>query len=250
MAYAAFQQADLNQDGKLSLAEFSNFLGKIILTSSIYNLFSLLFCSGQNVGGGASYGSSSYGYGAGAGAGYGGSSSYESSSFSNGGGYGAGAGAGFGGSSYESSYSSGGYGAGAGAGAGYGGSSYESSSFSSGGGYGAGASFGGSSTQVQQYATDAQGLFIDNNPQVITRPAAGGVQTYQQNIKVRFLQPPPLPPPGVSHLLFLFCITFNTLNILATHHQRSSSTSTTTTTTPSYSSTSSIAPNTPTTRSP
>ena len=202
MAYAAFQQADLNQDGKLSLAEFSNFLGKIIFTSSIYNPFSILFCSGQNVGGGASYGSSSYGYGAGAGAGYGGSSSYESSSFS------------------------------------------------SGGGYGAGASFGGSSTQVQQYATDAQGLFIDNNPQVITRPAAGGVQTYQQNIKVRFLQPPPLPPPGVSHLLFLFYFIISTLNILATHHQRSSSTSTTTTTTPSYSSTSSIAPNTPTTRSP
>ncbi|CAF4740668.1 unnamed protein product, partial [Rotaria magnacalcarata] len=26
--------------------------------------------------------------------------------------------------------------------------------------------------------------------------AAGGVQTYTQNIKVRFLQPPPIPPPG------------------------------------------------------
>ena len=24
----------------------------------------------------------------------------------------------------------------------------------------------------------------------------GGVQTYSQNIKVRFLQPPPVPPPG------------------------------------------------------
>ena len=45
------------------------------------------------------------------------------------------------------------------------------------------------------------GLYVDSNPQVIRRPAAGGVQTYTQNIKVRFLQPPPVPPPGVSHSL-------------------------------------------------
>ena len=42
------------------------------------------------------------------------------------------------------------------------------------------------------------GLYVDSNPQIVRRPAAGGVQTYTQNIKVRFLQPPPVPPPGVS----------------------------------------------------
>ncbi|CAF4719174.1 unnamed protein product, partial [Rotaria magnacalcarata] len=57
-----------------------------------------------------------------------------------------------------------------------------------------------SQTVVQKYATDAQGLFQDPNPQIIRRPATGGVQTYTQNIKVRFLQPPPIPPPGVSEI--------------------------------------------------
>ncbi len=63
-------------------------------------------------------------------------------------------------------------------------SSYESSS---------------STTQVEQYTTDAQGLFKDPNPQIIRRAAVGGVQVYTQNIRVRFLQPPPVPPPGVSN---------------------------------------------------
>ncbi|CAF4731950.1 unnamed protein product, partial [Rotaria socialis] len=63
----------------------------------------------------------------------------------------------------------------------------------------AGAAFGSSGSSgvaVTQYATDAQGLFKDPNPQIIRRAAVGGVQTYTQNIKVRFLQPPPIPPPG------------------------------------------------------
>jgi hypothetical protein len=46
------------------------------------------------------------------------------------------------------------------------------------------------------YATDSQGLYQDPNPAVIRRPAIGGVKTYTQNIKFRYLQPPPLPPPG------------------------------------------------------
>ncbi|CAF4616628.1 unnamed protein product, partial [Rotaria sp. Silwood2] len=46
------------------------------------------------------------------------------------------------------------------------------------------------------YATDAQGLFQDPNPQIIRRPAPTGVQTYTQHVQVRFLQPPPVPPPG------------------------------------------------------
>ncbi|CAF4083036.1 unnamed protein product, partial [Didymodactylos carnosus] len=44
--------------------------------------------------------------------------------------------------------------------------------------------------------TDAQGLFQDSNPQIIRKPAPGGGVTYKQNILVRFLQPPPVPPPG------------------------------------------------------
>ena len=55
-----------------------------------------------------------------------------------------------------------------------------------------------SQNQVQQYATSAQGLYQDPNPQIIRRPATGGAVTYTQNIKIRFLQPPPIPPPGVS----------------------------------------------------
>ena len=171
---AIFNQVDTNKDGSIDPNEFNQWAGS---------------AGGFGAGGASSYESSSFssgGYGAGAGlvgAGYGGASSYESSAS-----YGAGAGlvgAGYGGaSSYESSAS---YGAGAGALVG-GASSYDaaSSQFSS-------------QTAVQQYATDAQGLFIDQNPQIIRRPAAGGVQTYTQNIKVRFLQPPPVPPPGVSN---------------------------------------------------
>jgi hypothetical protein len=98
-------------------------------------------------------------------------------------------------------YSSGAYGAG------YGGSASYDSSASYGAGssaaYGASAaqvydasSFASSGGGVQVYATDAQGLFQDPNPQVIRRPAASGVQTYTQNIAVRFLQPPPVPPHG------------------------------------------------------
>ncbi|CAF4436592.1 unnamed protein product, partial [Rotaria magnacalcarata] len=38
--------------------------------------------------------------------------------------------------------------------------------------------------------------FNDPNPQIIRRAAVGGAVTYQQKILVRFLQPPPVPPPG------------------------------------------------------
>lgn len=55
--------------------------------------------------------------------------------------------------------------------------------------------------QVQQYATNAQGLYQDPNPQIVRRPAQGGQLTYTQNIKIRFLQPPAVPPPGVSLIL-------------------------------------------------
>ncbi|CAF1197508.1 unnamed protein product [Didymodactylos carnosus] len=61
------------------------------------------------------------------------------------------------------------------------------------GGYGT-SGYTTETTAVQRYATDAQGLYQDSNPQVIRRPAPGGGVTYKQNILVRFLQPPPVPP--------------------------------------------------------
>jgi hypothetical protein len=42
------------------------------------------------------------------------------------------------------------------------------------------------------------GLYIDPNPEYIRRELSGGVQTYTQNIRLRFLQPPPVPASGVS----------------------------------------------------
>ncbi|CAF0983156.1 unnamed protein product [Adineta steineri] len=182
-ADGVFQQADTNHDGHLDQGEFRQFLG-------------------QQVGGGGGGAGYSAGFGAGGAAG---ASGYESSSFesSQSVGYGGGA-AGGAASGYEAQFGAGGAGAGYGAQS----SSFESSSFQAGGGQGGyaaggavgagGASFesASSSTQVQQYATDSQGLFQDPNPQIIRRPAVGGVQTYTQNIRVRFLQPPPIPPPG------------------------------------------------------
>lgn len=55
-----------------------------------------------------------------------------------------------------------------------------------------------SSASTTNYATDAQGLYKDPNPQIIRRPALGGAKTYTQRVTVKFLQPPPIPPPGVS----------------------------------------------------
>ena len=57
--------------------------------------------------------------------------------------------------------------------------------------------------QTTQYAS-TNGIFNDPNPQIIRRAATGNAVTYEQKILVRFLQPPPVPPPGVNtsiHLL-------------------------------------------------
>jgi hypothetical protein len=52
------------------------------------------------------------------------------------------------------------------------------------------------STSTLNYSGE---LFQDPNPpQVIRRPPPQGPITYRQNISVRYLQPPPVPPPGVS----------------------------------------------------
>lgn len=55
-----------------------------------------------------------------------------------------------------------------------------------------------SQNQVQvNCGTNSQNLYQDPNPQIIRRPAQGGPVTYTQNVKIRFLQPPAIPPPGV-----------------------------------------------------
>ncbi|CAF2372996.1 unnamed protein product [Rotaria sp. Silwood2] len=65
-------------------------------------------------------------------------------------------------------------------------SSYESSA-----GYGAGSGYA-----AQTYPTDAQGLYQDPNPLIIRRPMPVDVQPYKQKVIIRYLQPPPIPPPG------------------------------------------------------
>ncbi|CAF1130155.1 unnamed protein product [Adineta steineri] len=173
---AAFNQADVNHDGGLNQAEFREFLarnsigGASTSNYSVNNEF-------NNLEGTDGYGSLGFR-----------SSSYEGTDL--------------------------GY-----AGAGYGASSYESSAFRSSVGTiggdvtnlnvvgaagvsnadAAAARFSTAtrtSTIQQQYETDAQGNFKDSNPQIIRRPAPSGPVTYTQNIKVRFLQPPAVPPPG------------------------------------------------------
>jgi hypothetical protein len=57
--------------------------------------------------------------------------------------------------------------------------------------------------QGTQYAS-ISGLYNDPNPQIIRRAAIGGAVTYQQKVLVRFLQPPPVPPPGVNNLSFVY----------------------------------------------
>ena len=110
-----------------------------------------------------------------------------------------------GGQSRYSSYEQASYASSAGAGA----DGYDASTLSGAnlaGATGAGASsssfeVNAAQQQIQQYATNAQGLYQDPNPQIVRRPAPGGQVTYTQNIKIRFLQPPAVPPPGVSTLV-------------------------------------------------
>ncbi|UJR31636.1 hypothetical protein I4U23_019118 [Adineta vaga] len=40
------------------------------------------------------------------------------------------------------------------------------------------------------------GIYNDPNPEIIRRTSTQGPITYQQKISIRFLQPPPVPPPG------------------------------------------------------
>lgn len=131
-------------------------------------------------------------------------SGYESTSSA---GYGAGAnnaflaGGGGAGSEYYSSSTYGGVGGGFQGSNSYGASFEQQGATGASVGVDAGYNFSSSEQQSSAatvYATDAQGLFKDPNPQIIRRPAAGGTQTFTQRVVVRFLQPPPVPPPGVS----------------------------------------------------
>ncbi len=56
-----------------------------------------------------------------------------------------------------------------------------------------------SSSVTTNYATDAHGLYSDPNPHIIRRPAPGDAKVYTQRVLLKFLQPPPIPPPGVSN---------------------------------------------------
>ena len=215
---AAFDQADVNRDGSLSQNEFRNFVARNSVLGGDLNGFG---------GGNSGYGSSAFRsstYEASSAGGLGGNLSYDTSGLATGAG-------GYGSSSYESS-------------------SYRASVGNAGGDLGnlnvagtaglsaedaASASF--QSSSIQQYATDEQGNFKDPNPQVVRRPAQSGPLTYSQNIRVRFLQPPAAPPPGVS--CFCLCLNFIFTSILlAINYQRSTTTSTTTASTTSRSSTS------------
>ncbi|CAF3924728.1 unnamed protein product [Adineta steineri] len=76
-------------------------------------------------------------------------------------------------------------------------SGYSAASFTNGNGndYSSGNSEKQAST-AGNYPTDAQGLYQDPNPQILRRPAIGGPQVYTQRVIVKFLQAPPMPPPG------------------------------------------------------
>lgn len=90
-----------------------------------------------------------------------------------------------------------------------------------------------SSQQQQQLQVDPsnpRNLFLDPNPQIIRRQAQHGPLTYTQNVRIRFLQPPPVPPPGVRSFLISIYISLNTIftslssskkcDLLNHHHRR------------------------------
>lgn len=79
----------------------------------------------------------------------------------------------------------------------------------------AGTAVSSSNLQHTTEYTSTGKIYHDPNPQIIRRASTGDVVTYQQKILVRFLQPPPIPPPGVKmqfHLFFLYiCFSFYSL---------------------------------------
>ncbi|CAF4467523.1 unnamed protein product, partial [Rotaria sp. Silwood2] len=191
---AIFNQVDLNQDGTIDRHEFQHWIGADVGADGQYS-------SGVSVGVGVGVGVG------GAGANFE-SATYESSNISSlgGGGGSYSVEGGFGDSSFESSSLTSSTGIDAG-GTLIGGPTFQSSSFKSpitNNGYDdtginqADSYTDESNSTWSKYGAEVKGagLYFDTNPQIIHRPAIGGVQTYTQNIKLRFLQPPPIPPPG------------------------------------------------------
>ena len=163
VADAVFNQADLNKDGQVDLGEFRQFLGQNAGGANSWETTSLGADAGWSSGASWSAGASGYELGA--------------SDVALGG-------------AYDASYTAGdGLVGGSVADAGY----VSDASYAAGG-----AAYDESAAAVGQvhYAADAQGLYQDPNPQIIRRANPMGVQTYTQNIRVRFLQPPPVPAPG------------------------------------------------------
>jgi hypothetical protein len=175
-----FAQADTNRDGIIDLTEFANLIGSSDAASA-----------------GASFDAKKTGsrYG---------SSSYESSKYSSGGGVTDVALVGYGGgrSSYESSRYSAGVGVeDVGRNGTYQSSSYESTSDFDASALKQAASYtADSNTAWSRYGAEVRGigLYFDSNPEIIRREVPGDIQTYTQTIRVRFFQPPPASPPGVS----------------------------------------------------
>jgi hypothetical protein len=75
-----------------------------------------------------------------------------------------------------------------------------------------------SEQQTSEYLSQtANGVYNDPNPQIIRRPATVGPLIYQQKVFVRFLQPPPIPPPGViTQMVTIYVIYIHF--ILATYY--------------------------------
>ena len=51
-----------------------------------------------------------------------------------------------------------------------------------------------------QYERDAQGYLRDRDPAIVKQRAKDNNLVYRQNIRIRFLQPPSPPPPGVGFI--------------------------------------------------
>lgn len=61
-----------------------------------------------------------------------------------------------------------------------------------------------SSEETNRYIERSGGnVYKDPHPQIIRRTRTDGPVTYEQRIRVRYLQPPPIPPPGVHKIDYL-----------------------------------------------
>lgn len=61
-----------------------------------------------------------------------------------------------------------------------------------------------SSEETNRYIERSGGnVYKDPHPQIIRRTRTDGPVTYEQRIRVRYLQPPPIPPPGVHEIDYL-----------------------------------------------